>query len=143
MQGGNVAPARLRAHHLVCMHFYEGKGYSRAFCENMARVIGRLDAVALCAGADDICAACDHFAPVCRYEEKSGAYDAAVMRILGLQFDKTYDYALLARRVSEEIVQAGLLSGVCADCEWFSICGGRAAKETAGDGAGAPGARRA
>jgi len=31
------ASISLRAHHGLCLHFFQGKGYSGAFVENMAR----------------------------------------------------------------------------------------------------------
>ncbi|HDL01563.1 MAG TPA: DUF1284 domain-containing protein, partial [candidate division Zixibacteria bacterium] len=29
---------RLRAHHLICLHFYRGEGYSEGFIENLETV---------------------------------------------------------------------------------------------------------
>ncbi len=49
---------RLRAHHLLCMLTYVGKGYSPAFVENYEVIAARLSAgeeIELVAGPDDIC----------------------------------------------------------------------------------------
>ena len=32
-------PLKLRAHHGMCLAFFEGKGYSSAFTENMGKVL--------------------------------------------------------------------------------------------------------
>lgn len=49
---------RLRAHHLLCMLTYVGKGYSPAFVENYEAIAARLSAgeeIELVTGPDDIC----------------------------------------------------------------------------------------
>lgn len=47
---------KLRAHHLLCMRFFEGRGYSEAFVQNMAQVL-KAERCVITDGADDICAA--------------------------------------------------------------------------------------
>jgi len=50
---------RLRAHHLLCILTFAGKGYSPAFVANMAGVVARIGAgepIEVVAGPDDICA---------------------------------------------------------------------------------------
>lgn len=32
---------RLRGHHLICLHFYRGEGYSREFVENLEDIVRR------------------------------------------------------------------------------------------------------
>lgn len=50
---------RLRAHHLLCILTYIGKGYSPAFTENMTVIAGRISAgesIEIVEGPDEICA---------------------------------------------------------------------------------------
>ena len=50
---------RLRAHHLLCMLTYVGKGYTQSFTVNYDRVAERLnrgEEIEIVAGPDDICA---------------------------------------------------------------------------------------
>ena len=50
---------RIRAHHLLCMLTYVGKGYTAAFTANYDRIVERLNAgedILLVHGPDDICA---------------------------------------------------------------------------------------
>ena len=52
---------RIRAHHGMCLAFFQGKGYSGAFVENMANMKAILEEnpdILLLDGPDDICAAC-------------------------------------------------------------------------------------
>jgi len=49
---------RLRAHHLLCVLTFKGKGYSPAFVGNYQQIVTRLnqgEPVALVEGPDDIC----------------------------------------------------------------------------------------
>ncbi|WP_292282104.1 DUF1284 domain-containing protein, partial [Mesorhizobium sp.] len=50
---------RLRAHHLLCLLTYVGKGYSPAFTANYDVVVKRLaggEDILIVSGPDDICA---------------------------------------------------------------------------------------
>ena len=54
-------PLKLRAHHGMCLAFFEGKGYSSAFTENMGKVLEEMEAdtlLELCREKDIICRAC-------------------------------------------------------------------------------------
>jgi len=54
---------RLRGHHLICLQFFQGEGYSPQFVENLNRVIQKASSgtpIAVVEGADDVCVACPH-----------------------------------------------------------------------------------
>lgn len=57
---------KLRAHHGMCLAFFEGKGYSAGFTAHMAQILEYLEqenpTVTVVAEADCICAACPHLA---------------------------------------------------------------------------------
>ncbi len=44
MSGSAAVTVRLRAHHLLCLLTYVGKGYTPAFTANYDAVVARLDA---------------------------------------------------------------------------------------------------
>ena len=52
----------IRPHHLLCLQFFEGKGYSNGFVENMTKIhnemLSKNPYVELTEGADDICENC-------------------------------------------------------------------------------------
>lgn len=78
----------LRAHHGLCLHFFQGKGYSGAFVENMARKKAMLEEnplVRLTDQADEICRACpNNLCGQCESAEKVRRYDRAVLSLCGL-----------------------------------------------------------
>ena len=54
--------ARLRGHHLVCLHFYDGEGYDEPFIRNLERVLAEVgkEGAEVVDGTDDICSLCLH-----------------------------------------------------------------------------------
>ncbi|MEZ3421471.1 MAG: DUF1284 domain-containing protein [Eubacterium sp.] len=94
---------RLRPHHLNCIPRFRGRGYSRAFCENMKEIKERFDggeAYEIVFSADDICAACPNLVNgICTSREKTDAFDR-----------RTAKYG------------TGDISKLCAECEWYDIC---------------------
>ena len=67
-------PVKLRAHHGMCLAFFEGKGYSSGFTANMEKVKNSLREdipVELCMEKDVICSACPNLEKgVCATAEK-------------------------------------------------------------------------
>ena len=115
---------RLRAHHGMCLPFFQGKGYSGAFVENMTRMKAMLEEnpmICLAEGADDICAACpNRLTETCT--EKASRYDREVLRQCGLAAGDRMPYLDFSRRVIETILRPGIREEVCADCQWSSLC---------------------
>ncbi len=117
---------KLRPHHVLCITFFEGKGYSEEFVEQMTRVIRELKKnphIQLTQGEDQICAACpnnnEHQG---KCFEKASKYDKKVNELCKLSPDILIEWKLLHERVKRYILEAGKLSDVCGDCEWSSIC---------------------
>lgn len=122
---------RLRAHHLLCILTYMGKGYSPAFTDNMTAIAGRISAgegIKIVEGPDDICApllAEDNVH--CRDErvhkrDLQAAKD--VSRVLQVQ---THSGAKLCLdkpsllRLRTAFTQYQVRSA-CIDCEWGDLC---------------------
>lgn len=122
---------RLRAHHLLCMLTYVGRGYSPAFVENYEAIAARLSAgeeIELVAGPDDICwpLAADPDAH-CHGEsvvERDRAATEAVARLLGSPLDPgariTPGASLLARL--RKAFATGEIRTACSGCEWSGLC---------------------
>jgi len=51
--------AKLRGHHLICLNFFKGEGYSEDFISNIHSVIGE-DNIEIVQGPDDVCAWCPY-----------------------------------------------------------------------------------
>lgn len=118
----------LRPHHGLCIRHFTGKGYSPAFVTNMEQVIARLCAapeteIALTAGADVLCACCPHNQNGrCASAPKPAQYDAAVLRLCGLEVGKRLPWREFQQQVETRVLSEGLLQEVCKDCQWLSLC---------------------
>lgn len=126
-----TAPVRLRAHHGMCLAFFEGKGYSSGFTAHMAQVLEFLQGdplVELAAGRDTICGPCPNLeAGVCQTAEKVARYDAQVLSLCGLKAGDVLPWSDFSRLVKERILTPGLRQGICGDCQWNDLCASRAA----------------
>lgn len=97
---------KLRYHHIMCIPRFEGKGYSKKFCENMAELKpyfekGEYELTDKC---DDVCKACPNLVlGRCITHSKVARYDKAVKACLenGIE-PKPQD--------------------ICSDCKWYEIC---------------------
>lgn len=123
----------LRAHHLLCMLTYVGKGYSPEFAHNFDGIVSRLAAgeeVFLVDGPDAICAPlCDsegicahcHGAGV-RVRDQRAVQELAPLlgRPLGADSRLQLDVVLLARL--RTAYASGHIRGACVGCEWANLC---------------------
>lgn len=122
---------KLRPHHLMCIAFYKGKGYSKDFVDNMTTITSALkddDAkVLLTQGVDEICAHCpNNINNVCKDEEKSKTYDEKTLLYLGLDDyfsdPQPIPYSILGHLTEKFILSKGHRENICDDCQWSSIC---------------------
>ena len=122
---------RLRAHHLLCLLTYVGKGYSHAFTANYDGIADRLsrgEDILIVSGPDDVCAPLlDEPEPHCLREsavERDWLAAADVEELLarpirvGARLD--LDAAILARM--RQAFSAGLVRKACGGCEWNELC---------------------
>ena len=129
----------LRAHHLLCMLTYVGKGYSAAFVHNFDGVVSRLasgEEVLVVEGPDAICAplcasegACAHcHGAQARARDERAAQELAPLLVGGLPGAGSrlqLDGGLLARLRAQ--YASGHVRGACTGCEWAEACSGIAA----------------
>lgn len=115
---------RIRAHHGMCLYFFQGRGYSGEFVENMAkmkRILAENPEIILVDSPDDICTAC----PNVRMEscvEKASRYDRAVLRHCGLSAGQRLPYRVFSQNVIDAILRPGKRAEICGDCQWSSLC---------------------
>lgn len=119
---------RLRPHHALCISFFEGKGYSIEFVENMTAVIHRLNKgedsnVQLTDKADIICSSCPNNKDgICSTESKVKGYDKSVLALCGLKTGQIIKWLDLKELADTKIIKANKLYAVCTHCQWLSIC---------------------
>ena len=122
---------RLRAHHLLCLLTYAGKGYSPAFTTNYDAIAGRLgqgEEILLVAGPDDVCAPLlGEAAPHCRNESVIER-DRLAANDVGDLLDRRIRAGVklsLNEAMATQLRQAfstGRTRSGCQGCEWFSLC---------------------
>ena len=114
----------IRAHHGMCLYFFQGKGYSGKFVENMSRMKAILEdnpEIRLMDSPDDICAACpNRETETCA--EKASRYDREVLRHCGLSVGEARPYRDFSEKVIETIRGSGKRAEICGDCQWSGLC---------------------
>lgn len=123
----------LRAHHLMCVTTYQGKGYSPEFVTNMNRVwhalragaYGRARATSV---ADPICGACPNLQDPneetsCRYQGSISERDRRMLKAMGWQEGEIVELGPVMDHIHAH--HAELMAEVCAGCDWTGICGER------------------
>ncbi|WP_367718436.1 DUF1284 domain-containing protein [Nitratireductor sp. GISD-1A_MAKvit] len=123
---------RLRAHHLLCMLTYVGRGYSPAFTANFDRIVSRLNAgesLLVVEGPDDICRPLlnEQPQPHCleaRVKKRDARAATALSRWLDLSVETGRllhpDRKLITRMRSA--FAEGKTRQACLGCEWQSLC---------------------
>ncbi|MCI7638848.1 MAG: DUF1284 domain-containing protein [Clostridiales bacterium] len=115
---------KIRAHHGMCLTFFQGKGYSGDFVENMGamkKILEQNPLIRLVEGYDDVCAACPNkLTETCA--EKASRYDREVLRRCGLSVGDTMPYLDFSKNVIETILRPSLRGSICGDCQWSGLC---------------------
>jgi hypothetical protein len=119
--------ARLRGHHLICLHFYHGEGYDAGFVDNLGSVIAkaRAEGIQICAGPDDVCRRCPHLkGDACRYNEGTGEaiaeMDGTALRLLGMTAGASADWERIRKDLAPLFREWH--STYCALCTWRRAC---------------------
>ena len=119
---------RIRAHHGMCFSFFQGKGYSGEFTENMQKMkekLGQNPEVILLSETDDVCAHCpNNQEGRCVSAGKTAGYDRQVLALCGLTAGEHIRWRDFEKLVHENILAPDRREEVCGDCEWNALCRG-------------------
>jgi len=121
---------KLRGHHLLCVHGFQGMGYSPSFIAKMQEIVEQVRDpecdiwLEVTIGFDEACSACPHRGEAkCEADEDSDLsvkrMDANVIRHLELEPEGTYRKEWLVRRTAR-MVEPDDLDTLCADCSWLA-----------------------
>lgn len=117
---------RIRAHHGMCFSFFQGKGYSGEFINNMQEMKEKLaqnPEVLLLCETDDVCARCpNNQQGICASMEKADAYDRQVLTFCRLKPGTRIRWQAFEKLVRENILECGRRETICGDCEWSGLC---------------------
>jgi hypothetical protein len=133
---------RLRAHHLLCMLTYVGRGYSDAFTARFDEVVRRLgegEEALLVRGPDDVCAPLLEASgePHCHRESvlrRDEVAAASLQTLLGVGLQPGARLRLDEPTLTHlrSAFRAGHTRSACSGCEWFGLCSDIAQAEFAG-----------
>ena len=119
---------RLRGHHLICLQFFQGEGYSPKFVENLNRVIQKASSgtqIAVVEGTDDVCVACPHIDDSrCAHKPDSEntikLLDEMALGLLGVEPCQSVKWDQM-KELTMAIPDSGL-AVFCRDCDWEKLC---------------------
>ena len=117
---------KLRGHHLVCLHFFKGEGYSEDFIENIYITL-KNPKMEVVDGADDICAKCPYLEDGnCASNEYSDedirAQDAEALRLLELEPGAIVEWGKVAKMLPPILDEWKSL--FCGECSYLKTCFG-------------------
>jgi uncharacterized protein len=119
---------RIRGHHLICLQYFHGEGYSPEFARNLFSIIDRLargEKGTVVVGIDDVCVACPALAKgQCAQEPESEeairTLDALALELLELECGQEFEWGVATLSVQRFIERWRVLA--CAGCEWEEEC---------------------
>ncbi|MEI7815271.1 MAG: DUF1284 domain-containing protein [Coriobacteriia bacterium] len=122
---------RLRGHHLICLQFYRGQGYSDSFVTNLDRVqksAAETPAV-IVSGGDDVCAACPGLGGDgnCHDpntgEAEALRLDALALQLLDAAIGETLSLSQARARLAADAAACDRWrTESCGSCLWESVC---------------------
>ncbi len=116
--------AKLRGHHLICLNFFRGEGYSDDFIENIYSVI-RKERIEIVAGADEVCARCpylkDNRCSSSEYtDEKILLQDEKALKLLEFKPGMIIDWKMISAKLPYIIEK--WKQEFCMDCGYLKTC---------------------
>jgi len=118
----------LRGHHLICLHFFDGEGYSQEFIRNLKDTLRKSEysPVEICSGADEICTKCPHLKDnTCHYdmnaEEDIRSMDSTALELLNLSPGSKADWNDIRNAVP--LIFSQWYVSCCMGCDWITVCG--------------------
>ena len=117
---------QIRAHHGMCLAFFQGKGYSDEFTAHMRRIKSDLEGnpqVCIINETDDICTHCaNNLSGNCETPEKVAGYDNKVLELCQLETGTELAWNDFERLVKSNILDMGKRKEICGDCQWDALC---------------------
>ncbi len=113
----------LRGHHLICLHFFTGEGYSKEFVENLYSVINRTEneIIHVAEGADEICKKCPYLIDnICKDEKEIADMDKTALKLLKLKTTDNVSWDEIKKNLLEIFNHWYKL--YCVPCIYMDVC---------------------
>jgi hypothetical protein len=125
----HITPSlKLRGHHLICLHFFKGEGYSPEFVTNLKKILRRMEIgeeIEVYSGADDICKMCPYLkVEMCFYakdvETGIREMDRKAIELLGLKDQERVKWIDIKGKIPE--IFREWAQEYCKVCNWRKVC---------------------
>jgi len=117
----------LRGHHLLCLHFFNGEGYSPEFIRNLEMRLQEIEdcGAEICSGADDICRKCTYLKDTfCQYtknaDKEISEMDTTALRLLGVSIGSSVSWDSIKTILPQ--IFSEWYRRYCQDCSWEKVC---------------------
>ncbi|NJD53313.1 MAG: DUF1284 domain-containing protein [Candidatus Methanoperedens sp.] len=116
--------SKLRGHHLICLNFFRGEGYSEDFIRNIYEVLTK-EKVEIVSGPDEVCAKCPYLKDEkCKSFEYTNEMiliqDKKALGLLGFMPGMIVDWNMIAARLSDILEE--WKAQFCAGCGYREVC---------------------
>lgn len=119
---------KLRGHHLICLHFFQGEGYSKEFVANIGELLKKAkrgDEITVVVGADEVCVACPYLEDNrCAHkhdsEQEIRRLDDRALRLLNLKPGQNTTWQEI--RLKTISAPSDWFHSFCENCDWESLC---------------------
>lgn len=114
----------LRPHHINCIYFYRGLGYSKEFVENMDKIVNELKnnediEIKFVKGCDQLCECCPNklINDKCKTDEKIKEMDCKTISRYNLNIHETYTFSYIKNNIYKNLLKENF-NYICNKCEW-------------------------
>ncbi len=119
---------KLRGHHLVCLHFFRGEGYSPDFVAQLTHILSRADSgqqIEVVGGPDDVCRVCPYLSGgKCGYDHESERdiqrMDFAAIELLEFQVGDIVLWPAVREKIP--FIVGRWAAEFCNTCDWRQAC---------------------
>lgn len=118
---------KLRGHHLICLHFFDGEGYDTAFVKNLEDVLKKAEyeQIEVSEGADDVCKMCPHLeGGICKYDEDAERevrmMDEVALGLLTIDLNTKVRWQDIGEKIPAIFHEWH--ERYCNGCDWNDVC---------------------
>lgn len=117
----------LRGHHLICLNFFQGKGYDEIFIKNLEKCLNEIQKkeIKIIKGPDDVCKSCPHLKKNrCKYkkgiDKNIRKQDEMALRLLAIKEGDLIKWEDVKQKLPEIFLK--WYENYCYNCHWLEVC---------------------